>query len=1136
MTCKPNAIGSAGGAAEYYSADNYYAGGEHGPSEWGGKGAEALGLSGPVDVATFERVLDGKLPNGAVIAPGADGRNPGMDLTFSAPKSVSLVALVGGDTRVLEGHARAVRAVMGWAEERFATTRMGAGGKDTVGTGVLVYAMFQHDLSRALDPQLHTHVVAANATRTADGKWKAYDSVPLWKQSALFGAAYHAELRMELAKLGYRTVITDPTKHGQFEIVGLPRDVVEAFSARALQIRAKAAELGITSQRGLGAIAERTRDAKGMGDADTARALWAEKALVHGPAIAKVVVAARAADRPRGLLDTVRAWGEKLVLHVTHAFGPKPEPMMAGTDKLARGAPLADAYSVAAGVRHLTERAASFQPRDLLKASLGMAEYGATVRGIEARIDQLVTGRTLIQAGSDARGSAGDWITTRDVVATEKGIVAAAADARGRAVPVMSEDAARTALTAAADARGLKLADEQLRAGTAVLAGTDRVQLIQGDAGSGKSTLFLFLREIVEGREGEVLGLVPQNKLKEELAPTGLELRTVESVLIKHGQVAARADPGSLERAALDLGGKILIVDEASMISNRQMDGLLKIADRAGVAKLLFVGDQKQISPVEAGRPFALLIASGAPTERLTENRRQRPDDLRDALSAAKMGDMPRMFEVLGDRVRESADPHRAAAKQYLAMSPDERARTAILTSGHVLRQQVLSEVRAGLVKQGVLGAQAVTLSVYQNLNLTQEQMRKLGSYAQGQMLDVHRQLGSLQRGSYEVSRVDASTGRVHLEQGGREQSFAPSSLHPRAKGLALSSPAQIEARTGDRLIWTANDGKRGMVNGAPVQVTAIEGAALVVRDGKGSEHRLEPGDPARARLDHGTVLNMHRAQGMTVDRAITVMASGDRMLNSESLVYVLTSRARDDLTLHTDSKERLAERIGTHPGVAPHALDVAADRAGFSERPGDPVAAKAAGVAPIRLDTALDHLSLALGRVGRESEIDAVHRYAGTLVDVRATELISAKMHSLAQGQLEQMALAVDRIRPHAADDLRSGLERNEAVMRDAAKGQTEGAFRVMAEEARVRQNPELREQRFVADWREVSRGLAAAGNGPGKDRLEQRQAGLVDRMLDNSDLRGALERHEPQHREQIAEPGLERLRAREMDMDLGR
>lgn len=136
----------------------------------------------------------------------------------------------------------------------------------------------------------------------------------------------------------------------------------------------------------------------------------------------------------------------------------------------------------------------------------------------------------------------------------------------------------------------------------------------------------------------------------------------------------------------------------------------------------------------------------------------------------------------------------------------------------------------------------------------------------------------------------------LHLEQDGRKVALDPSSFHPAGKGLSLSTPAEIEVRAGDRLIWTANDKARGMVNGAGVEVKSVENG-VVTLDDNGREHRLEPGDPALRRLDHGAVLNMHRAQGITVDTAITVMSSEDRLLNSRSLLYVLASRSRDDLT-----------------------------------------------------------------------------------------------------------------------------------------------------------------------------------------------------------------------------------------------
>ena len=189
MTVRPSPLAGGANAATYYAADNYYTGEQEGPSAWGGEGAAELGLSGHVEGGAFNAVLDGRLPGGVVIAGGGDGtRNPGFDLTFNAPKSVSLVALIGGDARVVAAHARAVSATMAWAEARFGQARSGKAG-ETLQPARMVYALFQHDLSRMLDPHLHTHAVVVNAALRADGSWVALNNRPLWEQSALIGAA-----------------------------------------------------------------------------------------------------------------------------------------------------------------------------------------------------------------------------------------------------------------------------------------------------------------------------------------------------------------------------------------------------------------------------------------------------------------------------------------------------------------------------------------------------------------------------------------------------------------------------------------------------------------------------------------------------------------------------------------------------------------------------------------------------------------------------------------------------------------------------------------------------------------------------------------------------------------------------------
>ncbi|ANC88622.1 hypothetical protein A7E77_16765 (plasmid) [Sphingomonas sp. NIC1] len=214
--------------------------------------------------------------------------------------------MIGRDERVMPAFAEAIRSTMAWAEERFGEVRWGKAGA-VIEPGRLVYAIFYHDLSRKLDPQAHAHVVVANAAQRGDGRWVALHNPALWKHSSTIGAAFHADFRARLEQLGYRIEITG--KHGQFEISGIPRAAIDAFSARREQILSRAAELGASGPKAMETIAVSTRDAKQAGDATVARVMWAEKAEVHGAAISAVVDAARGIERPRSVLDAVRAWG-----------------------------------------------------------------------------------------------------------------------------------------------------------------------------------------------------------------------------------------------------------------------------------------------------------------------------------------------------------------------------------------------------------------------------------------------------------------------------------------------------------------------------------------------------------------------------------------------------------------------------------------------------------------------------------------------------------------------------------------------------------------------------------------------------------------------------------------------------------
>lgn len=271
-------VRSAGSAGNYYTdKDNYYVLGCMG-ERWAGQGAEQLGLQGSVDKDVFTRLLEGRLPDGADLSRMQDGRNrhrPGYDLTFSAPKSVSMMAMLGGDKRLIEAHNQAVDFAVRQVEALASTRVMTDGQSETVLTGNLVMALFNHDTSRDQEPQLHTHAVVANVTQH-NGEWKTLSSDKVGKTGFIenvyanqiaFGRLYREKLKEQVEALGYETEVVG--KHGMWEMPGVP---VEAFSGRSQTIREAVGEDASLKSRDVAALD--TRKSKQHVDPEVRMAEW----------------------------------------------------------------------------------------------------------------------------------------------------------------------------------------------------------------------------------------------------------------------------------------------------------------------------------------------------------------------------------------------------------------------------------------------------------------------------------------------------------------------------------------------------------------------------------------------------------------------------------------------------------------------------------------------------------------------------------------------------------------------------------------------------------------------------------------------------------------------------------------------
>jgi conjugative relaxase-like TrwC/TraI family protein len=920
-------VRSAGGAASYFAADNYYTR-EQGQGEWFGKGAEALGLTGRVDPRTFEALLQGRLPDGSRV--GREGiHRAGIDLTFSLPKSWSLIALVGGDRRIIEAYGEAVKATLAWAEKNAAHARVDTGkGQQLVQTGNLVIGLFEHDTSRAQEPQSHFHAVVANVTQLPNGEWRALRNDKLWSLNTLLNTMTMAHFRMSVEALGYR--VGDRSKHGNFEAAGIARNVVMAFSTRRQQILDKVAGMVSRTPEAFHAATLMTRENKApvedrgalyAGWRETAAAVGLDLDAVRAEANARLGIRDRIGTRMAEVVAPIAAKARELANGFASALGLRTDdPYLPKTFPNKTPAEVAAAHAVASAIRHLEQREAGFSVTDVCKAAL---DFGlpTTIREVERSVERQIAQGNL-QRGVDERAG---MVTTAQALDTERRILASVDAGRGAVLPVLSATIAAENLQDFATARsGYALNAGQEAAGRMMFASHDRFVAIQGVAGAGKSSVLAPAARLFEAQGHKVIGLAVQNTLVRMLErDTGIPSMTVARFIKAYGTDTRAPVPESLK-------GSVLIVDEASMLANTDQLKLIEIANRHDVARLVFVGDARQLGAVDAGKPFALVQDAGIQAARMDNNVRARDDTVRGVAAAAQAGDVGKALQLLGGKVIEAEGTVvEQATKQWLSLPKSERDQTMIFASGRRLRDAVNTSVQEGLLKRGELGQQGVQLQVLDRVNLTNEELRYSHHYLPGRVLELGRPIREqrLGAGTYTVTEVDQN-GRVQLrDEHGKAHRLTPDRVRPEAKGaadtrLALYDQKQRTIHAGDQIRWTANDHERGLLNADRAKVTAIDKRQVEVETSAGMKLALSVHDPMLAHTDLAYAYNAHMAQGMTADRAIVVMESRDTKLLTRQNFLVSVTRVRDDLTIFVDKADKAKAKLELQSGEKTSALE----------------------------------------------------------------------------------------------------------------------------------------------------------------------------------------------------------------------
>ena len=943
MVASIGAVASPSQGVSYYERDGYYAkddAAHREASAWRGRGAEALGLSGAVDPDAFKEILEGKVPDGPRLGridrDGSMHHRPGRDVTFSAPKSVSLVGLVGGDARVVDAHDRAVKKTLAWVERHAVETRLSdpqtrqmvrAGDQKTV------VATFRHDTSRNLDPQLHTHAVLANMVQGEDGKWRTMANESLYRRQKLIGMVYRGELAQGLTKLGYG--VEKSHADGRFEIAGVSRETIEAFSTRRAAIEAAMADRGLGKPAENPRLAERaalmTRAHKRDMDKAALASNWKAQATEMGFEPEKIV--GQSHERIEKAPETNR--DREPLSEVNGAAGSaghdvrERDPGTAQAE-LQFDEPAADAVDWAAS--HLAERQAVFSRTDLLTAALAWRPGEVAVDAAERAIRSL-EGRGRLHRAPALES--GDGMTTDRTLADERESIELMKGGQHRGRRIM-----RSWIVQARLHRG-PLTSGQKEAVKLILSAKDRVIGVQGYAGTGKTFMLRRAKALAQKNGFRMVGLAPSASAVKTLAgEAGIESETLQRFLARNAGVAeGRLTRTGTRKMRAAFRKTALVVDEGSLASTVQTRDLLRIATALRIPRVVLVGDEKQLDAVDAGKAFAQLQGAGMQTATMDEILRQRDPELKAAVEASLAGEIEKAFGKLGDNVAEVKPDNiaGAVAARWLKLSPEMRKRTGVMAPSHGLRQQINDHIRERLAREGRIRGPAYRGERLVSHGYTRAEKGLAGNYSPGNVVAFHRpykRLGVAKGDERRVAGVDHDTRTVLLEGAdGERRVWDPAQVAGNRGGSEVYRSEEIELRAGDRIRWTRNDAGLGLVNSRTADVLSVEHGRVSFRLEDGRTMDLDRSDSALRHLDHAWASTVHAFQGRTVDNVIAAMEAGHPHLTTQKSFYVEISRARDKAELVTDNAVGLREQLEVATGERISALEGIGKDAAVAEK-----------------------------------------------------------------------------------------------------------------------------------------------------------------------------------------------------------
>jgi conjugative relaxase-like TrwC/TraI family protein len=852
---------------EYANASqrNYYTEESKVTGHWHDQLAEEMGLKGPISSDHLLRLADGQHPltgeqlvRHRFATETTVGHRAGWDATFSAPKSVSVTALVGGDRAVVQAHREARQEAIDYLE-RHTHARIG-GNHPPEHTGKWVAAVFEHDTSRPVNgfcaPQLHDHVVFFNVTTTPDGEAHALQPQQLFDAQKTATAVYQARLGYKLRELGYDIEIG---KNGAPEIKGYSPEYLERNSSRSEAIDQVAEKLmkdyGLSRPEARQRAAHSTREKKTTKSAQEIRGEQLAVAKEYGNQHEGVLRRAQQNLQARRL--TAEEQNRAAMRRATKALSYAMERQF--------------------------EREAVVKEMDLIRDSLRQGRGQVTLEHVEHLIaHRQNTGRLLLRD----RVAGHRTFTTPEMVSLEKDNIRLVEDGKNKCRPLLET-------TRFHHARFAKLNPGQQTAAEQLLASTDQVQALQGAAGTGKTTLLQPVVAELKAAGYACEGLAPTSRAAKHLQDAGIHCSTLQKYL--------------LTKLPQERQTTVYFLDETSLASSKQVNQFLT---RLGTRdRVILIGDVRQHESVEAGRVFAQLQEHGISTARLEEIVRQRQADpgLREAVGHIAKGDVRQGFHLLQQQHRvieirdeqaryaRIAEEYQKAPKETLVISADNRSRAEINAAIHD-RLKVSGQIEAREYRFNLL---------VENQDVTGADRKLASSYGVGNVLRYNtgerksRTLG-IKAGDYTtVNAVNPDTNELTvITKDGRSVTYNPERFHgvsifrPEERAFAVGERVQFTAPTPDHIAVRRDLGHITRIHGSRLSIALDSGRALTV-DTNSFRH-----------LDHGYAVTSYSSQSLTYDKAIlnVDVAHTNRDLLNKRHALVAATREKQELLVFTDN------------------------------------------------------------------------------------------------------------------------------------------------------------------------------------------------------------------------------------------